>query len=219
MLEKHLEVIRPLVEELFAGDSSGHDVSHLERTMNAALYIQEREGGDRVIVGLGAYLHDVHRIMENEAGRFVSPEESLGPIRDMLANADLTDEQVDAICYCVAHHEHYNWNGRNVQDINALIVQDADNLDAIGAMGIARAFSYGAMHGLPLYDPDTPLSEAGAYEEGTEDDKSTMHHFFHKSLRLGQHMNTKTGSDLARQRTAYMRSFVDEFLAEWDGRR
>ena len=217
MLEECMVVIRPLVEELFAGDSGGHDVSHLERTMNAALYIQEREGGDRVVVGLGAYLHDVHRMMENELGRFVSPEESLGPIRDVLAKVDLTPDQVDAICYCVEHHEHYNWNGNNVQDINALIVQDADNLDAIGAVGVARAFSYGGTRGLPLYDPSVPLEDSGSYEEGTGSDESTLHHFFHKCLRLGQHMNTKTGFELAQQRTAYMRSFVEEFLSEWNG--
>lgn len=219
MLEEHLRIIRPLVEELFSGDSGGHDISHLERTMNAALYIQEREGGDRVIVGLGAFLHDMHRIMEHDEGRFVSPEESLGPIREMLAKTNLTNEQEEGICYCVEHHEHYNWNGDNVQDINALIVQDADNLDAIGAMGIARAFSYGGMRGLPLYDPSVPLEETGAYQEGEGADESTMHHFFHKSLRLGQHMNTKTGAELARQRSAYMRAFVDEFLSEWNGQR
>ena len=215
MLEEYLKVIRPLVEEMFEGDSGGHDVYHLERTMNIALYIQQREGGDRVVVGLGAFLHDVHRMMEHGLGRFVSPEESLGPIRELLAKVDLAPEQVDAICYVVEHHEHYNWNGDNVDDINALIVQDADNLDAIGALGVARAFSYGGMSGLPLYDPSVPLESDGAYQEGEGADASTMHHFFHKCLRLGNHMNTATGAELAAQRTAFMRNFADQFLAEW----
>ena len=217
MLETYMKTIRPLVEELFAGDSSGHDLGHLERTMNAALAIQEREGGDRVVVGLGAFLHDVHRVMENELGRFVSPEESLGPIREMLGKTNLSSERIDAICYVVEHHEHYNWNGDNVDDINTLIVQDADNLDAMGAIGVARGFSYGGARGLPMYDPAVALEPKENYVEGEGMDASTLHHFMNKSMRLAAFMNTDTGAELARQRTAFMQAFINEFVAEWEG--
>ena len=134
MLEKYIEDLRPLVIELFKKDSSGHDISHLERTMNTALYLQAKEGGDRIVIGVAAFLHDIHRIMQNETGTFVSPKDSLDTIRNILSKINLTNEQVEKICYCIEYHEQYNWNGNNVDDINTLILQDADNLDAIGAI-------------------------------------------------------------------------------------
>lgn len=216
MLEKHLERLRPLIRDLFEKDSSGHDASHLERTMAAALYLQEHEGGDRTVIGIAALLHDVHRIMEHDAGRFVSPAESIGPIRGILSKTDLAEEQVDRICYCVEHHEHYNWNGDNVDDWDTLILQDADNLDALGALGIARAFAYGGAHGIPLYDPDVVLSGRDDYSESEKPSASMIHFLFDKSFRLVENMNTETGRELARKKIDYMRDFADRFLSEWN---
>ena len=218
MLEKHLEKLRPMVMELFEKDSSGHDASHLERTMAAALYLQEREGGDRTVIGIAALLHDVHRIMEHDAGRFVSPEESIAPIREMLAGTDLAEDQIDRICYCVEHHEHYNWNGDNVEDWNTLVLQDADNLDALGALGIARAFAYGGAHGISLYDPSVPLGGRDDYAESDKPSASMLHFLFDKSFRLVENMNTETGRELAQRKIDYMRDFANRFLNEWDAR-
>lgn len=215
-LDERMEVLRPQVEAMFAKDSSGHDVSHLERTKNTAIYLAQKEGGDVLVCALGSYLHDIHRAMEIEVGRFVTPLESLGLVRKLLANLDLTSEQLEGICACVEHHENYNWNGANVDDINALIVQDADNLDAIGAIGVARAFSYGGAHGMALYDPAVPLVEKSDYSEFEGKDASTLHHFINKTLRLGRYMNTETGKQLAERKTAYMRGFLEEFLADWN---
>lgn len=159
MLERYIEDLRPLVIELFKKDSSGHDISHLERTMNTALYLQSMEGGDRIVIGIAAFLHDVHRIMQNEIITFVSPKDSLDTIKELLSKIDLSNEQVEKICYCIEYHEQYNWNGNNVDDINTLILQDADNLDAIGAIGIGRTFSYGGAHNVVMYDSSAPLNE------------------------------------------------------------
>ena len=98
------------------------------------------EGGDRIVIGIAAFLHDVHRIMQNEMGTFVSPKDSLETIKKILSKIDLSNEQVEKICYCIEYHEQYNWNGNNVDDINTLILQDADNLDAIGAIGLVECF-------------------------------------------------------------------------------
>ena len=133
MLEKYIEDLKPFVIELFKKDSSGHDISHLERVMKLALHIQETEGGDRLIIGISAFLHDIHKMMQNETGKFVPPKDSIKEIKKILSNIDLTEEQVNKICYCIEYHEEYNWNGFNVEDLNTLILQDADNLDAIGA--------------------------------------------------------------------------------------
>lgn len=214
----YAEALGPRVTMLFAGDSSGHDLYHSWRTMRNALYLQEREGGDRIVVGVAALLHDVHRAMENETGSFVQPAESLYVVRDLLADIDLESEQIDRICFCIEHHEDYNWNGDNVDDLDAHIVQDADNLDALGAMGIARQFAYAGARSLPLYDPDEPLEEGGNYRETGAPEASAIHHFYHKAFKLAQNMNTDTARKVAMERTAYMRDFVDRFMAEWDAR-
>ena len=219
MLEDYIEKIKPFVINLFKDDSSGHDISHLERTMNIALYIQEKEGGDRIIIGIAAFLHDIHRIMQNASGKFVSPKDSLNTVKEILSNTNLTEEQINKICYAIEYHEEYNWNGNNVNDFNTLILQDADNLEAIGAIGIGRAFAYGSAHGLPMYDEKVPLNESNDYKEANGDDESTIHHFYHKLFKLGDQMNTETGKVLAKKRTDFMKNFTEEFIDEWNGKR
>ena len=216
MLEEYIEKLRPFVIELFKNDSTGHDISHLERTMKTAVYLCEKEGGDRIIVGISAFLHDVHRIMQNETWEFVSPKDSLDTVKNILSNVELTKEQVDKICYCIEYHEQYNWNGNNVDDLNALILQDADNLDAIGAMGISRTFSYNGAYNLKMYDEKIPLNENSDYEESNGNDASAIHHFYHKLFKLGDNMNTKTAKELAKRRVEFMKEFVKEFLDEWN---
>ena len=217
MLENYIEQLKPLVEDLFKKDSSGHDIGHLVRTMKTALYIQEREGGDRIVVGIAAFLHDVHRIMEKESGRFVSPKESIPQVKSILSKIDLTSTQVDKICYCIENHEEYNWNGNNVDDINTLILQDADNLEAIGAIGVGRVFQFCGAHLLPMYDDTIPLNEENDFKEESGYDPSTIHHFYHKLFKLGDNMNTKTAKELADKRVNFMKSYVNEFLNEWNG--
>jgi uncharacterized protein len=154
--------------------------------------------------------------MQNETGIFVPPEDSLDTIRDILSKIDLSNEVVEKICYCIEYHEQYNWNGNNVKDINTLILQDADNLDAIGAIGIGRTFSYGGAHNVVMYDPSSPLNEKNDYTESNGDDESTIHHFYHKLFKLGDNMNTKTAKELSKKRTDFMKDFVNEFLSEWN---
>ena len=216
MLEEYIEKLKPIILELFLKESSGHDITHLERTMKMALYLQEKEGGDRIVIGISAFLHDIHRIMQNEKGVFVSPKDSLDTVKQILSNIELTQEQIDKICYSIEFHENYNWNGENVRDINTLILQDADNLDSVGAIGIGRAFSYGGAHGIKMYDDTIQLNEKSDYVEG-QIDASSIHHFYHKLFKLAENMNTKTAKEIAEQRTEFMKKFVEEFLEEWNG--
>ena len=217
MVEEYIEKLRPFVLELFESDSSGHDIGHLERTMRTALHIQEKEGGDRVVIGIASFLHDVHRIMQNETGKFVSPKDSLDTVRKILdkADLDLSDEQVNKICYCIEFHEEYNWNGNNVDDLNTQILQDADNLEAIGAIGIGRAFIYCGAHNIPMYNENIPLNENNDYIEDEGDNESTIHHFHHKLFKLGDNMNTKTSKEMATKRIDFMREFTKMFFDEW----
>lgn len=217
MLEKYIEKIKPYMIELFKNDSSGHDISHLIRTMNIAVNICDKEKGDKLIVGLSAFLHDIHRIMQNETGKFVSPKDSLPKVKDILSHTDLSEDIINKICYCIEHHENYNWNGNNVKDINTLILQDADNLDAIGAIGIGRTFSYGGAHKMLMYKEEIPLNTNDDYVEEIGNDPSTIHHFYHKLFKLADNMNTKTAKEQAVKRTEFMEKFVNEFLDEWNG--
>ncbi len=216
MLEKYIEELKPYVIQLFGKDSSGHDISHLKRTMHLALYLSSKENGDEIIVGIAAFLHDIHRIMQNEVGKFVSPKDSIPKVQEILSHINLTDEQKEKICYAIEHHEDYNWNGNNVDDINSLILQDADNMDAIGAIGIGRAFVYGGAHKIDMYDESIPLNVNSDYQEETGDNESTIHHFYHKLFKLANNMNTKTGKEIAEERVEFMKLFVKQFLDEWN---
>lgn len=219
MLEEYIEKLKPFVIELFKNDSSGHDIGHLERTMRLALHIQEKEGGDRLIIGIAAFLHDVHRIMQNETGKFVSPKDSLDTVRRILSNVELNEEQINKICYAIEYHEEYNWNGNNVDDLNTLILQDADNLEAIGAIGIGRTFNYGGSHNIAMYDEKAKLNENNDYSESNGNDASTIHHFYHKLFKLKDNMNTLTAKKIAEERTEFMKKFVSEFIEEWNGKK
>ncbi len=214
---EYVNDIKPYVIELFKNDFSGHDIGHLERTMKVALFIQSQEGGDAVVIGIAAFLHDIHRIMQNESGKFVSPKDSLPKVREILSHTDLTEKQIDKICYCIEYHEEYNWNGDNVTDLDALILQDADNMDAIGVIGIGRAFIYGGAHNIAMYDENIPLNSNSDYKEHSGDNETTIHHMYHKLFKLGDNMNTKTGRLLAGKRIKYMKKVTKFFLDEWKG--
>lgn len=217
MLEKYIDIIKPYIMELFKNDSSGHDISHLVRTMNIAIKLSDKENGDKLIVGIAAFMHDIHRIMQNETGNFVSPKDSIPKVKEILEKTDLSLDVIEEICYCIEFHEEYNWNGKNVINQNALILQDADNLDAIGAIGIGRTFLYGGAHNVIMYDDSIPLEFEEKYSEESGDDPSTIHHFYHKLFKLKDNMNTKTAKEIAMDRVTYMRNFVSEFLEEWNG--
>ena len=218
MIEDYIKKLKPYVTEYFKDDFTGHDIGHLERTLSNALYICKKEGGNEIIVGISAYLHDIHRIMQNERGHFVSPEESLDIVREMLSHLEISEKDKEEICYCIKHHEEYNWNGNNVSNKNALILQDADNLAAIGAIGKARAFSFGGTHKIKMYDKEEPLDERENYIESMGSKESTIHHFYHKLFKLGNNMNTKTAKKIANKRIKFMKKFTNEFLNEWNAK-
>lgn len=217
MLESYITLLKPEVQTLFSKDSSGHDTGHLERTMNNALFIQKYEGGDKLVIGIAAYLHDIHRILQNEQGSYCSPSQSLPIIKELLTKVNLPSDKIEKVLHSIEYHEIYNWHESNnkVTDIETLILQDADNLDAIGAIGIARAFSYGGSHGIKIYDPNFPLNHNDDYSEEDDNDESTIHHFYHKLFKLGENMNTKIAKQISKNKTDFMKVYVDEFMDEW----
>ena len=144
-MEEIIHQLEKEVKELFHKEGSGHDIYHLKRTLNNALTLQEKEGGDKLVIAISAFLHDIHRIIQKETGKFCSPKDSLPKVKEILDKTNLTEEQKEKVLHCIEFHEEYKFSesGKTVNDIETLILQDADNLDAIGAIGIGRTFSFG----------------------------------------------------------------------------
>jgi uncharacterized protein len=211
-------LLEKILKEKFKGESSGHDFYHLERVYNMALHIQGTEGGDRLVIGTAAFLHDVHRLMQSQKGIFVHPKDSLAEVRGLLNQVNFPEEKIIQVLHCVEFHEEYSFskNGRTINDLETLILQDADNLDAIGALGIGRTFAYGGANSVTLWIPEIPLDVESPYDESSHD-PSTIHHFYHKLLRLGGNMNTNTGKQMAQARIQYMQEFLERFFKEWKG--
>lgn len=203
--------------KLFSLESSGHDIGHLTRVHNIAVHLQAIEGGDEEVISLATLLHDMHRLMEYETGKFCTPADSLSRIREILADLEISEDLIEKIVHCVSFHEEYGFSekGKTVDDIETLILQDADNLDAMGAIGIARAFSFAGSHNVAIWDPKVPI-EPGHFDESRLD-PSEIHHFYNKLLRLKENMNTKAGREMAQERHDFMELYLNHFFKEWQG--
>jgi len=217
LLEQCIQILKPNIEKYFAIDKSGHDLEHLYRVKNNALYLQSKEGGDRLIIAISALLHDVHRIMSIQLDRYVSPEESITKVQEFLNLLPLNEEQKQHICYAIAHHEEYNFGQDKVSvtDIESLILQDADNLDAVGAIGLVRTLQYGVSHSIKIYEKETPLFYDN-YSEQKNAKETTIQHIHNKLLRLPENMNTKTAKKEAKKRNKLMEKFLIQFIKEWN---
>ena len=215
-VERHIAKLETKIAEMFKGDVSGHSSDHLRRALNYALELQKHEGGDIEVIAVATFIHDVHRLMENEKGKYVQPVESLPKIKELIADLELTDKQQDHICHCIEFHEQYNFgnNPVTVTDIESLIVQDADNLDAVGVIAITRCIQYTLKNGGVLYDPSYPLYHDDDWND-TKFDKTVVHHIHNKLIRLGTHMNTKTALEIAKPKVKIMQDFIDMFMQEW----
>ena len=211
------------METHLGDDSTGHDMHHLWRVCRLAVRIADAEDADEDIVGAAALTHDLHRVRGDD-GEFVHPEETLPEIQGILRDAGYPEEKLDATLHCVAVHEEYDFEADPdaAETLEAEIVQDADNLDAIGAVGIARAFAFGGAHGNLLWEPERELpAEDGRYDktggDGESGPGSTFHHFHSKLLRLSEAMNTDTARDIAESRHAFMEYYLARFESEWMG--
>ena len=211
------EIIQKTVEYVkqeFSDDSSGHDWWHIYRVWKNAITICEREKADLFIVQLAALLHDLDDWKFNEL-------EDETPVR---AKAWLDSVSVDpitaeAVCEIIKHISYKGAGVENKMDtLEGFIVQDADRLDAIGAIGIGRAFAYGGYKGRMMYDPESPHQMHASFEEYKNSKSATINHFYEKLLLLKDMMNTKTGKRIAEERHAVMVKFLDQFMAEWEGK-
>ena len=209
MVDNALEYIK----EIFSCDSSGNDYYHTIRVYKLATEIAKQENADVNIVQLAALLHDVDDIK-------LSPEThttNKNAVDFMTANGVNTD-MIDIVCKIIDEVSFAGTDSVVPSTIEGKCVQDADRLDAIGAIGIARTFAYGGSRGRKIYDPDIKPRIGMSKEEYQKSMNSTsINHFYEKLLLLKDMMNTTAGKKLAEHRQAVMQEFLNEFMAEWKG--
>jgi uncharacterized protein len=204
------------VKATLAQAEGGHDWFHIERVYKNALLIAESEKCDVEIVQLGALLHDI------ADSKFHNGDESIGP---KTARTFLEAEKVEPtiIDHVIAIIENISFKGGKVErqfsSIELDIVQDADRLDAIGAIGIARTFNYGGFKNRALYNPEIAPNLTMTKDEYKNNEAPTINHFYEKLLLLKDKMNTQTGKQIAQDRHRYMEDFLEQFYAEWEGKK
>ncbi|MGB2412243.1 MAG: HD domain-containing protein [Schleiferiaceae bacterium] len=204
------------VKKTLAGAEGGHDWFHIERVWKNAKLIASGEECDLEVVELAALLHDI------ADSKFHGGDEEIGPkkAREYLSNARIETHKVNHVVSIIENVSFKGGhNARNHSSIELDIVQDADRLDAIGAIGIARTFNYGGFKNRAIYDPAIAPNLNMTTEEYKKSTAPTINHFYEKLLLLKDLMNTKSGKKIAQQRHQYMEGFLDQFYNEWNGQR
>lgn len=197
---------------IFKDDHSGHDYFHTLRVYKMAKRIAEHENADLKIVQLAALLHDVDDIK-------LSPETYANKDRAVafLRKHSVSEGTIKTICGIIGEVSFRGTDSVAPKTIEGECVQDADRLDAIGAIGIARAFAYGGSHNRIIHDPEVKPTVYMTADEYQNHISTTINHFYEKLLQLSDLMNTATAKKIAKQRKDYMKSYISEFLNEWDG--
>ena len=201
------------VKEVLGEDSTGHDWYHIERVRKNALYIAENENrGNLFIIEMAALLHDIPDEKLNE-----SKEAGEKKLTDFLESLTLEQDIQEKIIEIIGSISFKGGRKMELMSMEAEIVQDADRLDAIGAIGIGRTFAYGGKKGHLLYDPMIKVREAMTEKEYRNGKSSTIHHFYEKLLKLKELLNTDTASEMAERRHQFMEQFLEQFYSEWNG--
>ena len=211
MKENIIELARAYVKNKFENEYSGHDFFHTLRVFNMATNIAKSEGADLEIVQLAALLHDVD-------DRKISPQtyEKQTNARSFLKLNSIDDIRIELICQIIREIS-FGSNDSAPTTLEGKCVQDADRLDAIGAIGIARAFAYGGNHNRHMYHPEIKPQLNMTKEEYVKSESTTINHFYEKLFKLADLMNTNTAKSIAIERDKYMKQFVLEFMDEWEG--
>ena len=210
IIEKTITFVRATL----AGAEAGHDWFHIERVYNNARAIHAAEGGNELIVLLAALLHDI------ADPKFNNGDEEIGPCMatEFLNSMGVENEIIDHVQQIIRNLSYKASLGTvTFQSKELDIVQDADRLDAIGAIGIARAFTYGGYKNRVLYDPEIAPKLTQTKEEYKNTTAPTINHFYEKLLLLKDLMKTGTGKDMAKQRHDFMLAYLEQFYGEWKG--
>lgn len=200
------------VKKYFEKDATGHDFWHTFRVYENAIKIAKHENCDLFVVQLASLLHDVDDEKINKTNTCFS--------MDFMQKQKLPQEVIDQVMYIIKNQSYRNSIGNGpLNTIEAKIVQDADRLDAIGAIALARTFTYGGKYDRIIYDPDEEIRDYKNIEEYRKSNSSTINHIYEKLIKLKNLLNTKTAKKIAKSRHAFMLDFLDQFKGEWESKR
>ncbi len=212
---KLIEETALFVQEQLKEAEGGHDWWHILRVWNNTKLIAKSEGVDPLIVQLSALLHDI------ADPKFHNGDETIGPsiAREYLESKDVMEPIIQHVVSIIENMSYKNSLGElSFNSTEMQVVQDADKLDAIGAIGIARAFNYGGFKNRAIFDPTIKPQLDMTKEEYKNSTAPTINHFYEKLLLLKDMMHTKTGKQIAEQRHRYMEDYLKQFYGEWEGR-
>lgn len=193
--KKQLQLVQQYVYNIFSNDTTGHDYYHLERVAMLAESIAKKEKADIFICQAAAFLHDI-----GDYKLFKHPEHALLEMESFLYNIHFTERDVNTLILAINDISYSK--GKTPRTLEGKIVQDADRLDALGAIGIARTFAYGGAKCQPIYDPLDP-------------NQTSINHFFKKLIHLKDTLHTKTAIQIANDRHKFLEQFLQRFFSEW----
>jgi uncharacterized protein len=212
--ERILQQARTWVQEQLSGDSSGHDWWHIYQVTELAKRIGQDEGADLFVCELAALLHDIADEKLN-----ASAWAGIEKVRNWLGINGVKEEDAAHVLEIIDTMSYKGGNTKPVRTREAQVVQDADRLDAIGAMGIARVFAYTGWKGHLMHDPSQAPRTAMTPEEYRSGKNTAINHFYEKLLKLKDLMNTGTARQMAQERHRFMEAYLEQFYREWEGSR
>ena len=212
--QEQLKAMEQYAKRVLDSDTSGHDWSHIERVVNTTKTIAKVEGADLFICEAAALLHDVidDKIVKD-------PADALKELNKFLTSIEVTPEEIEAIESIITRMSFKNHQENQALSLEGRVVQDADRLDAIGAIGIARVMCYSGSTGRPIHHPNMKPRENLTPEEYRNGESTAIMHFYEKLLKLKDLMNTKYGNELAKGRHEFLEMYLEQFYAEWEGKR
>jgi uncharacterized protein len=209
-----VQKVEAAVRKQLEGESTGHDWYHLKRVRDMALRLADKEGGDKTLIELAALVHDVgdHKFHASE-------EDGHKATFKLLADCNVPQSLADQIAD-IAHRVSFKGIGvaDDMPTLEGKIVQDADRLDAIGAIAIARVFTYGGAKGRPIHDPEIPLVIPQNVDQYINSKSPSFHHFYEKLFHLKDRIHTKTAKVIAEKRHKFMEEYTEQFKREWDAK-
>lgn len=213
-----LHKTRQYVEQKLRGESSGHDWWHVVRVVQNAQIITAKEGGDALIIELAALLHD----MADWKFHSGDTTQALKVLAQFLEKQGADTATISQVIYIIEHISYKGGtNKHKMRSLEGKIVQDADRLDALGAVGIARTFAFGGALGREIYDPTVLPQTYVSFKDfqNKMEQNHTINHFYEKLLLIKDKMNTKTARQIATKRHKFMEDYLTQFYAEWQGKK
>lgn len=212
--QKQLKAMEQYAKRVLDSDTSGHDWSHIERVVNTTKTIAKVEGADLFICEAAALLHDVidDKIVQD-------PADALQELKKFLTSIEVVPDEIEAIESIITRMSFKNHQENKELSLEGRVVQDADRLDAIGAIGIARVMCYSGSKGRPIHNPAMTPRQDMTVEEYRSGESTAIMHFYEKLLTLKDLMNTDYGKKLAKGRHAFLETYLEQFYAEYEGKR